>query len=110
MDVINWKKYIPKRFVYKNESIDELIVKYPKSMIFSKPMNITLVDNEQNAFTKYIESKRKNAQSSYRSRAKQREKVKQYKNYCIKLQNENNELRKIRDFLQYKKQILLKLL
>ena len=30
MTIINWNKYLPKKFVYKNESIDELIDKYPK--------------------------------------------------------------------------------
>jgi hypothetical protein len=110
MTIINWNKYLPKKFVYKNESIDELIDKYPTSMIFSKPMIITLVDDEQNAFTKYLEYKRKNALYASKRRAKQRKIEQQHKDYNIKLQNENNKLRKYLNKLKQQKQKLMNFL
>ncbi len=108
MELINWKQYLPKKFVYKNESIDELIDKYPTSMIFAKPIHITLVDDEKNAFTKYQERKRKNTLYASQKRAKQREIIKETQDYYIKLQNENIKLRKIRNNLMREKKKLVK--
>ena len=46
MASINWTKYLPKKFVYNNYSIDELATNYSDSMMFSEPIDITLVDDE----------------------------------------------------------------
>ncbi len=108
MESINWKKYLPKKFVYKNKSIDELIIEYPNSIIFSIPTTITLLDNEQNAFTRYQEYKKKNAIYAANNRARRRAVEQQLKDYNLKLKNENKELRKIRNRLLSEKKRLMK--
>ncbi len=108
MQQINWKVYLPNNFRNKNYSIDELFDNYPESIIFAKPTTITLIDNEVNAFTKFIEYRRRNTLYARRHRAILREINIQKTLYNKKLYDTNNKLRNTIKTLINKRHKLLK--
>ncbi len=103
MASINWTKYLPKKFVYNNYSIDELTTKYSDSMMFSEPIDITLVDDEENAFTKYIKYRKLNTSCASRRRKVLKNIQTERNAYCYKIKSRNTELHAI------KKELLLKI-
>jgi hypothetical protein len=103
MALINWNKYLPKKFVYNNYSIDEFVDNYSDSMMFSEPINITLVDDEENAFTQHIKYRKLNTLYVSRRR-KVLKKIQTERNaYCYEIKTRNKELHAI------KKELLLKI-